>query len=213
MSSTHDIVILGGGHNGLVTAFFLARAGFKPLVLERRNQVGGAAITEEFYPGFRLSVPAHSAGPIRPEVSRDMELEKHGLKVIAPEVAVTALSPDGGALTLYRDIERAAKEIAKFSEADAAKYRDFQSAIEKASRVIAKSLAQTPPEIERPTTADLFGLLQLGRSLRGLGKANTYNLLRWPPMAAADLVSEFFETDLLRAIIAARGIFGTFLGP
>src|SRR6266496_4018213 len=212
-SDARDIVIIGGGHNGLVTAFYLAKAGFTPLVLERRNQVGGAAITEEFHPGFRASVLAHSAGPLRPEVIRDMRLEQHGLKLITPDVSVTALSPEGRALILYRDIERAAEEIATFSEADAAKYREFQPALEKASRVIGKSLSQTPPEIERPTTADLFGLLQLGRSLRGLGKSNTYNLLRWAPMAVADLVSEFFETDLLRAIIAARGIFGTFLGP
>ncbi|PYV60906.1 MAG: amine oxidase [Acidobacteria bacterium] len=213
MSSARDIVIIGGGHNGLVAAFSLAKAGFRPLVLERRNQVGGAAITEEFHPGFRSSVLAHSAGPLRPEIIRDMQLEQHGLKLIAPEVAVTALSPEGRALILYRGIERSAQEIAKFSEADAAKYREFQPALEKASRVIGKSLSQTPPEIERPTTADLFGLLQLGRSLRGLGKSNTYNLLRWAPMAVADLVSEFFETDLLRATIAARGLFGTFLGP
>src|SRR6266568_8620264 len=98
MSSSHDTVIIGGGHNGLVTAFYLAKGGFKPLVLERRHQIGGAAITEEFYPGFRSSVLAHSAGPLRPEVVRDMELEKHGLKLITPEVAVTALSPDGRAL-------------------------------------------------------------------------------------------------------------------
>src|SRR5881394_1321388 len=213
MPGLRDIVIIGGGHNGLVTAFYLAKAGFKPLVLERRNQVGGAAITEEFHPGFRSSVLAHSAGPLRPEIVADMQLEKHGLRIITPDVSVTALSPDGRALILYRDIERAVQEIAKFSEADAAKYREFQPALEKASRVIGKSLSQTPPEIERPTTADLFGLLQLGRSLRGLGKSNTYNLLRWAPMAVADLVSEFFETDLLRATIAARGIFGTFLGP
>src|SRR6266700_4800881 len=213
MPTPRDIVIIGGGHNGLVAAFYLAKAGFKPLVLERRNQVGGAAITEEFHPGFRSSVLAHSAGPLRPEIVADMQLEKHGLNIITPDVSVTALSPDGRALILYRDIERAAQEITKFSPADAAKYREFQPALEKASRVIGKSLSQTPPEIERPTTADLFGLLQLGRSLRGLGKSNTYNLLRWAPMAVADLVSEFFETDLLRATIAARGIFGTFLGP
>lgn len=213
MPNSHDVVIIGGGHNGLVTAFYLAKAGFKPLILERRNQVGGAAITEEFHPGFRSSVLAHSGGPLRPDVVRDMQLEKHGLKIITPGIDVTALSPDGRALTLYRDLNRAAQEIAKFSDTDAAKYREFQLALEKTSRVISKALALTPPAIEKPTNADLFGLLQVGRSLRGLGKKSTYNLLRWAPMAVADLVSEFFETDLLRATIAARGIFGTFLGP
>jgi phytoene dehydrogenase-like protein len=212
-NNPRDIVIIGGGHNGLVAAFYLAKAGFKPLVLERRHQVGGAAITEEFHPGFRTSVLAHSAGPLRPEVVRDMQLERHGLRIISPEVAVTALSPDGRALIIPRDINKATEEIAKFSQADAAKYREFQPALEKASRVIAKTLAMTPPEIEQPTKADLFGLLQVGRSLRGLGKKNTFNLLRWAPMAVADLAAEFFETELLRATVAARGIFGTFLGP
>jgi phytoene dehydrogenase-like protein len=213
MSNSQQVVIIGGGHNGLVTAFYLAKAGFKPLVLERRNQVGGAAITEEFHPGFRSSVLAHSAGPLRPGIVRAMQLEKHGLKLITPEVSVTSLSPDGRALILYRDIETAAREIAKFSEADAAKYRGFHSALEKTSRIISKVLALTPPEIARPSKGDLFGLLQLGRSVRGLGKKSTYDLLRWAPMAVADIVSEFFENDLLRATIAARGIFGTFLGP
>jgi phytoene dehydrogenase-like protein len=213
MPDSRDIVIIGGGHNGLVTAFYLAKAGFKPLVLERRNQVGGAAVTEEFHPGFRSSVLAHSAGPLRPDIVRDMQLEKHGLKFIMPEVDVTALSPDGRALILYRDLNRAAQEITKLSAADASKYREFHAALEKTSRVISKALALTPPAIEKPTNADLFGLLQVGRSLRGLGKKSTYNLLRWAPMAVADLVAEFFETDLLRATIAARGIFGTALGP
>jgi phytoene dehydrogenase-like protein len=213
MANSRDLIIIGGGHNGLVTAFYLARAGYKPLVLERRNQVGGAAITEEFHPGFRASVLAHSAGPLRPEIVRDMQLAKHGLKLIAPEVEVTALSPDGRSLILYRDVERAAQEIAKTSKSDVAKYREFHAALEKTSRIISRVLTLTPPEISRPSKSDLFGLLQLGRSVRGSGKKNTYDLLRWGPMAVADLVAEFFENDLLRAVIAARGIFGTFLGP
>src|SRR6478609_8333652 len=97
------ILIIGGGHNGLVTAFYLAKAGFKPLVLERRPQVGGAAITEEFHPGFRCSILAHSAGPLRADVVRDMQLEKHGVKFVIPDVDVTSLAPDGRALMLYRD--------------------------------------------------------------------------------------------------------------
>src|SRR5437879_1296263 len=155
MANPRDIVIIGGGHNGLVTAFYLARAGFKPLILERRNQVGGAAITEEFHPGFRSSVLAHSAGPLRPEIVREMRLEKYGLKLITPEVAVTALSPDGRSLILYRDLNKAAQEIVKFSDADAAKYREFHSALEKTSRIISKALALTPPEIARPSKGDL----------------------------------------------------------
>ena len=212
MPSPREIVIIGGGHNGLVTAFYLAKAGLKPLVLERREQVGGAAVTEEFHPGFRTSALAHSAS-LRPDVVRDMQLERHGLKLITPEIAVISLSVDQRALILYRDLKRAAQEISKFSSKDAAKYCDFETALEKTSRVISKALASTPPEISQPTKADLFSLLQLGRTVRGLGKKSTYDLLRWGPMAVADLVSEFFENDLMRATIAARGIFGTFMGP
>src|SRR6516165_7139719 len=111
MAESRDVVIIGGGHNGLVTAFYLARAGFKPLVLERNGQVGGAAVTGQFHPGFRCSTLAHTAGPIRPDVVADMELEKHGLKMITPEICVTALSPDRRALSLYQDPGKSGREI------------------------------------------------------------------------------------------------------
>lgn len=208
-----DVVIIGGGHNGLVTAFYLAKAGFRPLVLERRAQPGGAAVTEEFSPGFRCSTLAHTAGPIRPDIVRDMQLEQHGLKLITPEVAVTALSPDGRALTLYNDAKKSVQEIAKFSQNDAAKYPGFQEALGKIAKVIGDALQLPPPNIDNPSTGDLWGMLQTGRAMRKLGKKDMFRLLRWGPMAVADLVSEFFETELLRATIAARGIFGTFLGP
>src|SRR5438270_9572001 len=126
MAETRDVIIIGGGHNGLVTAFYLAKAGFKPLVLERRAQIGGAAITEEFSPGFRCSTLAHSAGPLLPEIVRDMQLERHGLKLIVPEVGGTALSPDRRGLLLYNDVKRAAQEIEKFSAKDAAQYQALQ---------------------------------------------------------------------------------------
>jgi phytoene dehydrogenase-like protein len=213
MAETRDVVIIGGGHNGLVTAFYLAKAGFQPLVLERRAQPGGAAITEEFYPGFRCSTLAHAAGPLRRDVARDMQLEKHGLQLITPEVAVTALSPDGRALVLYRDTRTAAEQIADFSQKDAAKYPEFQASLAKMSRVIGEALELVPPNIDHPSKGDLWGMLNTGRSIRKLGKKDLYRLLRWGPMAVADLVAEFFETEILRAAIAARGIFGTFLGP
>jgi len=213
MPETRDVVIIGGGHNGLVTAFHLAKAGFKPLVLERRAQPGGAAITEEFHPGFRCSTLTHNAGPLRPDIVRDMQLEKHGLKLMTPEVGVTALLPGGRALVLYNETAKAAQEIAKFSEKDAAKYAEFQSALENIGKVIAEALAVAPPNIDDPSRGDLWAMLKTGRAIRNLGKKDMYRLLRWGPMAVADLVAEFFETELLRATIAARGIFGTFLGP
>jgi len=213
MAAPRDIVIIGGGHNALVAAFYLAKAGLKPLVLEQRDTVGGAASTSEFHPGFRCSTLAHSAGPIRPDIVRDMRLEEHGLKFIAPDVCVTALSPDGRALSLYQDTNKSAQAIAAFSQKDAAKYPEFEKSLGKISKVIAEALATTPPDIDHPSGGDLWSMLKTGRALRNLGRRDMYRVLRWGPMAVADLVAEYFETELLRAVIAARGIFGTFLGP
>jgi phytoene dehydrogenase-like protein len=213
MPVSRDVVIIGGGHNGLVTAFYLAKAGYKPLVLERRAQVGGAAITEEFHPGFRCSILTHSAGPLRPDIVRDMRLEKHGLKLITPDVAAVSFSPSGRPLILYNNVNKSIQEIAKFSQKDAVKYPEFQKSLTKVSKVIGEALALAPPNIDHPSKSDLWSMLQTGRSIRKLGKKDMYRLLRWGPMAVADLVAEYFDTELLRATIAARGIFGTFLGP
>ena len=212
-AETRDIVIIGAGHNGLVAAFYLAKAGFKPLVLERRAQVGGAAITEELHPGFRCSTLAHNAGPLRADIVRDMQLEQHGLKLTTPDVNTVSLLPDGRALILYSDAKKAAEEISQWSPKDATSYADFGAALGKIGKVIAEALALTPPNIDSPSSGDLWGMLKTGRSIRNLGKKDLYRVLRWGPMAAADLVSEFFDTEPLRATIAARGIFGTFLGP
>src|SRR5256886_9682543 len=213
MPEARDVVIIGGGHNGLVTAFYLAKAGFKPLVLERRSQPGGAAITDEFHPGFRCSTLAHAAGPIRPDIIRDMQLQRHGLKLITPDVGVAALSPDGRALILHNDARKSAEEISKFSAKDASRYPQFQQSLAKMGKVIGEVLAMPPPNIDDPSKGDLWGMLQTGRAVRKLGKKDMYRLLRWGPMAVADLAAEYFETELLRAVVAARGIFGTFLGP
>ena len=213
MSEPRDIVIIGGGHNGLVTAFYLAKAGFKPLVLERSPQVGGAAVTDEFHPGFRCSTLAHTAGPIRPDILRDMRLERHDLRLITPDICVTAVSPDGRALSLYSDENKSAQEIAAFSQKDAVKYLEFQQSLGKIGKIIGEALATTPPDINHPSNGDLWSMLKTGRAIRKLGKKDMFRLLRWGPMAVADLASEYFETELLRAVIAARGVFGTFLGP
>ena len=213
MAGKRDVVVIGGGHNGLVTAFYLARAGRRPLVLERRPVVGGAAITDEFHPGFKCPTLAHTLGPLRPDVGRDMRLDRHGLRVIRPEVRVFAPHPDGRGLFLYEDAERSARSIAVFSAKDAEKYTEFQGILGRIGKVMAKVLEMTPPSIDHPSSGDLWNLLKVGRGFRSLGRKEMYHILRWGPMAVADLVVEFFETELLRAVIAARGIFGAFLGP
>ncbi len=212
MAQTRDVVVIGGGHNGLVTAFYLAKAGFKPLVLERRPTVGGCAITEEFHPGFRCSRLAHHAGPIRPSLLADMNLAKHGLKTFTPEVATLSLSSSGNPLALYHDTAKSQQSIAKLSQKDAAGYAEFERALAKMGEVVDDLMAMTPADLDDPA-ADWWELLKTGRKIRGLGDKNLYRLLRWVPMAVADLVAEWFDNELLRATIAAQGIFGTFLGP
>jgi phytoene dehydrogenase-like protein len=213
MAASHDIIIIGGGHNGLITAFYLARAGLKPLLLERRSVVGGAAVTAEFHPGFRCSSLAHVGGPLAPEITADMQLERHGLKMINPDPRVLALSPDGPPLLFYEDPGTTAQEISGISAHDAERYPEFHRVLTRLAPVINRVLRMTPPSVENPATGELWSLFQTFRKVRGLGEKDMYRLLRWAPMAVADLVGEWFESDPLRATIAARGIFGTFCGP
>src|SRR5262249_54023846 len=124
--------------------------------------------TEEFHPGFRCSILAHTTGPLRPDVVRDMQLEKHGLRLITPEVGVVALSPDGRALALYNDVKRTVQEIGKFSSRDATKYPELQASMSKVGRVIDEALTLPPPNIDKPNRGDLWGMLQTGRAIRNL---------------------------------------------
>lgn len=213
MATTHDIVIIGGGHNGLVAACYLAKAGLKTLVLERREVVGGAAVTEEIHPGFRCSTLAHSTSPLSPHVASDLQLARHGLEIISPEARVLALEPGGRSLCIYQETASTVSEIEKFSTQDAKSYPEFESSFSRLGRVLAPLLTRTPPAIDKPSFGEVWHLGKVGLSFRGLGKKDAYRLLRWGPMAVADLVAEWFETELLRATVAARGIFGAFAGP
>jgi phytoene dehydrogenase-like protein len=207
------VVLIGGGHNALVTAFYLAKGGFRPLVLERREIVGGGAITEEFAPGFRASTLAHTVGPLRADIAREMQLEKFQCHLIHPNPRVFAPTPDGKALLFYDDHAKTAAGIARFSVKDAAKYVKFAETLSDLAPILAQLLSITPPAIDSPSPEDFWNLFKTGRSVRGLGKAAMFDLVRWGPMAVADFVAEFFDTELLRAVIAARGVFGTALGP
>jgi phytoene dehydrogenase-like protein len=215
MTAAREIVIVGGGHNALVAAFYLAKAGLKPLVLEQRETLGGVAATAEFHPGFRSSVLVHSAGPLLPQIAADMDLARHGLEMMEPGVRLTVVAPDGRAFALYSDVQRSMDSLRRISAADAEGYGRLCTALERAATVVGPLLSITPPAIDSPAgnLPDLWKFLQTGRSFRKLGRKEMFQLLRWPPMAVADVVSEFFESELVRAAIAARAIFGTATGP
>jgi phytoene dehydrogenase-like protein len=218
LAAVRYVVIIGAGVNGLVTAFYLARAGRKPLVLESRPVVGGAAATGEFHPGFRGPILAHAGGPLLPHIARDLQLERHGLSIVEPEVCVFTPSHPGDAngnraLLLYRDVKKTARGIAQFSGRDAEKYGEFSALLARYGALLRQLLSLTPPVIDKPGSEDLWNLFRFGRNMRGLGKRDMMRLLRYGPMAVADFVAEFFEAELLRAAIAARGVMGSAMGP
>ena len=206
-------IIIGGGHNGLIAAFYLAKAGLKPIVLERRSTVGGACVTEEFHPGFRCSTLANSAGPLLPQVLKDLKLERYGIEFINPPIRVCSLAPDKPPVVIYEDVKRTAADLKSISPADSDKYSAFASTFARIGRAIRPLLELTPPNIDAPSKSELWNLGKLGWAVRGLGKKDEYRLLRYAPMAVADLAAEWFGTESLRAIIAARGIFGANAGP
>jgi len=193
-------VIIGAGINGLTAAFYLARAGTRPLVVEARETVGGAAEL------------AHAMGPLPPAVVRDMRLASR-VEFIRRDARLIALQPDGPALTFYTDAARTSEAIRQHSSRDAEKYGEFCATLERVGAFVARLADMTPPSIDAPSAAELWNLLKAGRHFRALGKKDAFRLLRWGPMAAADFVDEWFETDVLQAAIAARGIFGMSQGP
>src|SRR5258706_4828758 len=211
--ASHDIIIVGAGHNGLVTACYLAKAGLKPLVLERRAVAGGACVTEEFHPGFRASTLAASAGPLSSQVVKELQLERHGLEFIKPTVRVFAPHSNGQSICIYEDAKRTADTLTNVSAKDAKNYPEFVSAFARIGRALSPFLRMTPPDIDQLSKGELWGLGKLGLAIRGLGKKDEYRVLGYGRMAVADLAAEWFETELLRAIVAARGISGAFAGP
>jgi phytoene dehydrogenase-like protein len=194
------IVIVGGGHNGLVGATLLARSGVKVLVLERRAVVGGAALVAN---SVHLSA----------DLFKDLRLSEHGVELIEPDPYLFAPLPDGRSLTLSRDVGASASSIAQFSDADARRYPDYCDTLGRIGAAATAMMAMTPPDIEQPSRTDLWTLLKMGRRVQKLSKRDAYRLFRWAPASAADFATEWFESEPLRAAIAAQGVFGTAFGP
>ena len=213
MSHLPSPVIIGAGHNGLTAAFYLARAGLRPLVLERRSIVGGAAVTEPLFEGYRCPSLAHAIGPLRASVARDMQLVRRGVEPLEADPRLVALSSDGPALRFSTDIHRTAEAIRAFSPRDADRYPDFCATLARLGGFLATLLEMTPPSLGVAASGAAWALLKTARRFRALGRTDSFRLLRWGPMPVADLVAEWFESDLLQAAIAARGIFGTAQGP
>ncbi|MFI5262269.1 MAG: phytoene desaturase family protein [Candidatus Limnocylindrales bacterium] len=208
-----DAIVVGSGHNGLTAAAYLARGGLRTLVLERRDRPGGAAVTDELLPGVRVPTLAHTVGRLRPDVYRELDLRAHGLTLVQPEARVFAPQPDGRAITLWADAGRTAEELRAWSAGDAAAYREFDRRVRALATFLGRLAAATPPDIGGPSRDDALAGLRLGLGYRGLGRRDGRELLRVLAMAVADLVGEAFETEPLRATLAARGVLFTAMGP
>jgi phytoene dehydrogenase-like protein len=213
VEGTWDAIVLGAGHNGLVAATYLARSGFRVLVLERRSTVGGAVSTEEFAPGFQGLPGASLCGNLRPEIVEDLGLTARGLQLIPLDPEVVALGDDGKALRLWRDPNRAAQEISAFSGRDAAAFPAFQSLLATVAGVVDPLLMMPPPEVSDWKWTDQFLLARRGLKLRRSGKDVLYRAIRMVPMSLRAFLGEWFETDLLKASLAADALAGTFRGP
>jgi phytoene dehydrogenase-like protein len=212
MSARYDAVVIGAGHNGLVAAAYLARAGLSVLVVEQRDVIGGATATEEFHPGFRVDGFAHRMGPFSGRVFEELRLATHGLELVRPDPARVALA-DGRALSLFRDPSRTAEAIRPFSSADAARWAAFCHLVTNAVSAVDAMRGSEPPELPSPGLRDLFRLAAVGLRLRRLGRRAMAETLRILPMSLADLLDDWFESDVLKGVVAAAGLVGLMQGP
>ncbi len=212
-SQTYDAAVIGGGHNGLVCSAYLARAGLRVVVLERRDRVGGALGDAPVAPGFHVPALAHTVGRLRDSVVRDLRLTDRGLSFIRPDVRAFAPGLDGRSLTLWADPARSAQELGAWSAKDAERFPAFDRKVRSLASFLAHLHASTPPDLKQPGVADAVSGLRLARAFRKLGTKAAREILRVLPMAVADFVGEAFDTDALRAAIATRGVQYAAMGP
>src|SRR5262249_7835222 len=211
MPTKYDVIVIGGGHNGLTNAAYLARAGKKVLVLERRHVLGGAAVTEEVFPGFKFSVCSYVVSLLRPEIIRDLDLPRHGLEILPLDGTFTPM-PNGDYLWRVNDHGRTHREIARHSKLDAEAYDEFGKAMQAMCRFVKPILGMVPPDPATLNPRELMKLLFIGRRFQDLSSGDKYNQVQLMTMSAVDFLDQWFETDVLKATMSASGIIGTFLG-
>ncbi len=209
---SYDAIIIGGGHNGLITAAYLARAGKRVIVLERRELVGGAAVSEQVFPGFTFSVFSYVVSLLRPEIIRDLDLPRHGLEILPLESTITPME-NGDYLAAWGDADRSRRELARHSQRDAEAMIEFGRLMHHMAHAVKPILGMMPPDPTSLSPKELWGLLKLGKHFREIGAERFHALFKLMTMSSADYLDEWFETDVLKATKSASGIIGTFLGP
>ncbi len=207
-----DVLVLGAGHNGLIAACMLARAGLSVLVLERNAYVGGAAVSRKLYGDFTYSNCSYVCSLLRPEIMRTLELPRHGLQIIPYEGGCTMMR-DGNHLALYDNHDALKREIARHSPRDAEAYDRFARDVVRQCRFIKPLLMRTPPDPTSFRPRDIMELLYLGQRFHRLGEAQMYDTLRFWTMSCADFLDEYFESEIVKAHLAGSSIIGTALGP
>ena len=213
MSKTYDIIVIGGGHNGLTAAITLARKNKKVLLLEKRPVPGGIAAGEEFHPGYKTAGLLHNTSGVRQHVIEELNLEKFGLKTKPARPTVGLLSTRGDCLPLSADGEATASAISKFSAKDATGYRQYVAFISAIRPFLKNLLDEQPPDLSALGTKQLWALFKKALALKRLGKKTMMEFLKVAPMSVADFLNEKFETDFIKAGIAAPALYGSFTGP